>query len=1156
MSLRFLIGRSGTGKTDFLLKEMIDKLRQDPSGPPILYIVPEQMTFLSEYQLVTGWNVTGTFRLQVYSFTRLAWRILQNTGAGGRTFINNTGMNMLLRRIMNENEGRLRIFYKSAKETGFIERVEKMLTEMKRYLVNAEELARLGGEPELSPALADKIHDLAVIYEGYERAIRDKYLAGEDYLSLLAEQIPASEMVREAEVYIDGFHNFTPQELRVIEQLMKTSRRVTVALTLDRPYRGETPSELSLFRKTGDSYATLYEMARVEGIPVEEDLRFAENRRHQEPSLAHLERKFGEFPPETFSGLPAISIAQAVNPRAEIEGVGRKIYTLVRERGYRFRDIAILVRDGERYYDLFDTILTDFQIPYHIDRERSMLSHPLIELIRSSLEAVIGNFRYDPLFRAIKTDLLFPGLENWDLWRERMDRLENYCLAYGVEGSKWTGKERWHYRKYRGLESYRGQTDEELEFENELNECRQVVIRPYLHFLDRVKQAETGKDYCTALFSFLEELSVPAKLEKLRMEAETRGDLVLSRQHEQVWDAVIHLLDQFAEILGGEKMTLKEFADILDVGLESLRFSIVPPALDQVIIANLERSRLSDVKAAFIIGLNEGVLPKKYQEDGILSDDDREEMKKYGITLAPSSKELLLDEEFLAYKAFTAASEYLVLSYPLADAEGKALLPSPYIKRVKDMFPEISISFWDVEPGSLPLNEQLEYLFRREVVLSHVNRQLQRVKGHEEIEPIWWDGYNLLVEGDFREKAQFVFSSLFFENRAEKLPRDTVSELYGGVIQGSVTRFEQFNSCPFAHFLAYGLRLEERPIYRLKAPDIGELFHSALKEIGQWIRQEGMSWSDLTEEQMESLVARVMEEIAPRLQNEILFSSNRLQFLKRKFEKIILRAVRVISRQIRSGEFAPVGLEVSFGRKGELPPFRFPLKSGITLELAGRIDRIDAAESERGVFFRIIDYKSSEKELNLAEVYYGLALQMLTYLDVVVTHSEKLLGKPADPAGIFYFHVHDPLVRQKVPIAPEKIEEEIFKQFKMKGLLLSDPEVVKLMDRNLRRGFSKIIPVELKKDQTIGSRSRTASEQEFSVLREYVRHLYQKTGERIADGVTDIAPYKMDGETPCKFCPFRAVCRFDTSLKENNYRVLKPLKPEEAITLMEGVVKE
>ena len=1157
MSLRFVIGRSGSGKTTYLLNELKQRILSEPAGNPLIYIVPDQMTFLSEYKLLSDPEIAGIMRLNVYSFARLALRVLQETGGMNRIHIDSTGMQMLIKKVIDDNKEKLQVFRQASDKFGFLSYVENTLTELKRYNIRPEELQLYRDDNDLPQTLQDKMHDLEIIFREFALYIKEKYLASEDYLALFVQKIPESSYLQRAEIYIDGFYDFTPLEYSIIAELLKVCPRVTVALPVDKPYPDAAPDALNLFATPGGTYSSIYEIAQTNGIPIEKDVLLPGQPRFSHPSLAHLEKYFSDMPVIPFKDESHIAIAEAANPRAEIEGIGRKIISLVREDGYRFNDIAVLLRDSERYHDLFDTIFTDLGIPYYVDKKRSMLHHPLIELVRSTLETITSFWRRDPLFRAIKTDLLFPLNSSLKELREKMDRLENYCLAYGIQGQRWVSRERWHYRRFRSLDAHFPQTDEEKAIEDELNTSRDLVRKPIMRLAKRLQEADNIRAMCASLFTYLEELEIPAKLEKMRLAAEQEGNLLLSRDHEQAWNAILDLLDQLVEILGEEKVSMKQFAELIDSGLESLTFSNIPPAIDQVVIADMELSRLDDIRVAFVIGLNDGVLPKKFVDEGILSDEDRETLHAKGLTLAPTTKERLLDEEFVAYKTLTIAHDYLYVSYPVATEEGDALIPSPYIKRLKDMFPNHRRYRWENELNNLDTDEQLDFIVNEKQALTYVTSELQRYKRKEPISPIWWDTYNFLIKSDKKEHIRRVLASLFFENKAVRLSRTTVKELYGDVLQGSISRMELFNSCAYQHFLNHGLRLREREVYRLDAPNIGDLFHGALKFIGETIRNAKLSWANLTNDEIVRLVKEAMKELAPKLQNEILLSSNRYQYLSRKLEKVIYRATKVMSEQAKLSGFAPVGMEVSFGPKGVLPPVRFRLKNGAEMQLVGRIDRVDEAETDDGIFLRVIDYKSSHHELNLTEVYYGLALQMLTYLDILVRYSEKLIGKRAEPAGVLYFHVHNPLVKTEKPLSDEEIAKRLFKEFKMNGLVVSDPDIIRLMDTSLENGGrSQIISAGISNKGQIYKNSQVAPRDDFDDLRNYVGRVFENTGNEIVSGNVDIYPYKLKDRTACDFCPFHSICQFDSSLKENNYRILPSLKKDEALQLMKEAVRK
>ncbi|MCL6570435.1 MAG: helicase-exonuclease AddAB subunit AddB [Bacillus sp. (in: Bacteria)] len=1156
MSLRMVIGRSGSGKTAMFLDEIRNRLVENPEGTPIIYIVPEQMTFSSEYRLATHPAIGGMIRAQVYSFSRLAWRILQETGGISRIHLSSVGMSMLIRKIIEEQKEQLTLFQRAADKNGFVQQLEQMITEFKRYCIRPEELTegilQFGGDTSASKALNDKLNDLEIIYSKFEDEVFGKYIDSEDYFSLLSEKIASSVYLKEAEIYIDGFYSFSPQEYRVMVELMKHCRRVSITMTTDRLSIESAPDELDLFRASGETCYHLYDLARAEGIDIDKPEFLREQKKWSQSSLCHLEKHFDARPAVPFRGETEIHICQAVNRRAEIEGIAREIRHLVQSKGYRYRDIALLIRNGGDYHDIIEPVFNDYQIPYFIDQKRTMLNHPLIELIRSSLEVINSYWRYEPVFRMIKTELLFPLQENPAKMREKMDKLENYCLAYGINGSKWIKKDRWRYRRIRGLEVEENiQTDTEKKMEQELNELKLMVTAPILRLSRRFKKADSGRKLCEAVYLFLEELDIPVKLENWKVAAEAKGNLVKMREHEQVWNGVIDLLDQYVEILGDEPNSLKSFAAVLESGFESLHFSLIPPALDQILIGDFEKSRLTEIKVSFLVGVTEGVLPAKISDEGIVSDEDRDMLVTAGITVAPSSKTRLLDENFLAYKAFTAPSDRQYVSYPLANNEGKALIPSSYIKRIKEMFPDAFEHFYGTDPAGISEADQLSFVTNFTTTLSYLNGQLQLKKRNYPISNQWWDVYNYYLESTWKKKAQKVFSSLFYSNQTVQLSKQTADELYGETIQASVSRMELFNSCAFTHFVQHGLKLRERQIYRLEAPDIGELFHAAIKHISDIVNDRKLAWAHLSKQQCEELSKEAVNTLAPKLQNEILLSSERHHYIKRKLEQIITRTSLVLSEHAKVSGFSPIEMELGFGENAKLPPLSFALKNGKRMELAGRIDRVDQAKDEdNNVFLRVIDYKSSEKDVDLSDVYYGLSLQMVTYLDIVMTYSRELIKMEASPAGVLYFHIHNPLISSTKMLTIAEIEKEIMKKFKMNGLMVNDQNVIRLMDQSLESGDSQIIAAGIKKDGNLTKRSQVASMENFNDLRYYVRDLYQKSGNAIIDGHVEIAPYKRKDKKACTFCAYKSVCQIDELIESDPYRILTPLSNEKVLDLI------
>lgn len=1158
MSLRFMLGRAGSGKTTHSLEEIRWKLREEPDGSPLIMLVPDQMTFQMEYRLATTQNLGGVSRAQVFSFSRLALNVLGQTGGMTRQHVSSVGINMMLRKIIEHRKPELKVYQRASDQQGFYQILEDMITELKRYCYAPQDLQKIrqevaspviAAEKQRGEVLSDKLHDLQLIYADLEEALAGQYIDSEDSMQLLSEKIPQADVLQDAEVWVDGFYTFTPQELLVLGALMKQCRRVSIALTLDSAHEGAMPDVMALFRPTAVTHRKLQEAAVEAGIAIEEPFVFDKSKRFGEHhELAHLQAHYEKRPPKPFEGdAEGLSMMAAVNRRSEVEGAAREIIRLVRDEGMRYRDIAFLVRDLGTYQDLVETIFSDYGIPVFLDQKRTMLHHPLIEFIRSSLDVIEQNWRYEAVFRCVKTDLLFPPeAGKVDQLREDMDKLENYVLAHGIHGKRWTDSKPWEYRRYHGLDGVDvPQTDAEKRIEAQINQSREMIVAPLSRLQRDLKKAQTTSDRCRVLFLYLEALEVPQKIETWRNRAEDGGRLEEAREHDQVWTAVIELLDQMVEMIGEEDVSSDVFVKMMETGLDSMRFSLVPPALDQVLVGSLDRTRSVDVKNVLVLGANDGVLPAKPDEDGFLSEEERGWLENEGFELAPGSRQRLLDEEFLIYLALTGAKEQLWISYPLADDEGKSLQPSILINHLKSIFPAVKEGLILAEPGEADRKTELSYISGARQALSYALGQIRQWKRGYLIAPIWWDVYNWLVrQEDWQDHGRRLFGGLFYRNRENRLSRDTSQKLYGETIQASVSRMERFGSCPFQQFASHGLRLQEREIYRLEAPDIGQFFHSALSMMTDYLRKENKDWGSLNDVECAQLTETFVNQLTPKLQREILLSSNRHHYLARKLKEVVERTATVLRDHAKVSGFSPVGLELPFGPKAKLPPIQFGLANGSKMEIIGRIDRVDAAEGSQGMLLRVIDYKSSLTTLSLTEVYFGIALQMLTYLDVVLTHSEQWLGREADPAGVLYFHVHNPMLQQSKALDSGEIADKLFKDFKMKGLVLADEESVRMMDSSLASGYSEVVPVGMKKSGEFYSNSSVAGREQFSGLRDYVRGVIRRIGTDLTDGEIDVSPYKLKNNIPCTFCSFKSVCQFDPSTESNEYRTLRPEKDD------------
>lgn len=1145
MSLRFFLGRAGTGKTTRMIQELYDRLQEEPVGDPLLYLVPEQATFQAQYRLATLPDLGGTIRAQAISFERLGHSLMVELGGQALTQVNEIGKQMVLRLLLEKHSNQLQAFGRAALQHGFAAQLARMISECKTYGINALILQQ---QDWGTGTLGAKLHDLCLLMNAYDGYLLANGYDADELLARMLDNIAKSDWISRAEIWIDGFSGFTPQEFAVIKQLMLYARRVTIALSLDPAHNSaaEAADELQLFYPTLQTCQRLQSLAEEAGVEIEEQVEFDRTRRFAaSPLLAHIEQHY--FSWETPQARPRagreqeLSLYIVANRRAEVQAVALQILALARKEKYHFSEMAVLLRNMEDYADELEGAFADYQIPYFLDQKRSVMHHPLIELIRSALEVVTGRWRYEAIFRCLKTDLVADIMQPVRQSRCEIDQLENYVLAYGIQAADWKKDTEWNYHGP-GMKGF-----------EQVDEWRRRYGEPLLAFERGMKQAEhNGKVFAAVLYNWLADLQVPQKLEAWQELAQEQSDLEAARQHGQVWDGVMELLDQIVEVMGEEELDIDTFAKVIDSGLEGISLGLVPPAINQVSIGSMERSRQPDVKALFILGVNEGIIPMRPQEDGLLDDAERDRLAAAGIELAPGAKQRLLMEQFLLYQALTRPSERLWLSCALADAEGKALLPSSVFDRLKELLPDEKVGFFYNEPINVA-EEDAFLLGRPRQVFGHLLTLIRQMKKGTPLSPFWREVYDwFLQHSPDALREQRLLSGFTFSNQAKALSKRRSKALYGEQVRMSVSRLERFQACAFSHFASHGLRLRERLSYRLERFDVGELFHASLKLAVDKLNGSKQEWSDLTEPGSLQLAGEVIDELIPQTRSSILTKTARYRYLSGKLKRAVGRAIYVLGEHARRSQFVPIGLEIDFGPGGELPGMTLELVPGISVQLIGRIDRVDQSIAGDRMFLRVIDYKSSPKQLQLTDVWNGLNLQLLIYLDVVISNAPLWLGKPAEIGGVFYYQVADPFVTEKRVLTESEVAKKRAAKLKMKGLMLADTDLARLMDEQVETGKSDLFQVAINKDGTFSQRSSSvATKEQFGMLQSYVRQQVSQLSTRMIGGDIAIEPYAIGQMSACMTCDYKAVCQFDSRMAGNEPKQLTKWKNPEVFAKLE-----
>lgn len=1133
MKLRYILGRSGTGKTQEVYREIKERLKTKDSNKLVL-LVPEQFTLEGEADLISKMNLDGIMRLEVLSFSRIAFNILNEVGGIKRTTIEDIGKIMIMRKLFEENLKELQVFKKGFNQEGFLEKFCDLISEFKKNSVTIEELDSKIDSLEKDSMLKRKLRDINLIYRSFNKYLEGRYSDQDDTMTLAIEKLEQSRYFENAEIWIDGFNTFSCQEYEMLERLFLKSKNVHVSLTLD---INENSNDYDLFDPTKRTYNRLRKIASKNNIKERKTI-IDRDYNSKSDEILHLEREFFSYPYKTYTGNNEyISVFSAMNQYTEIENVAIDLISLVRDKNYRWRDISVVSNALEIYNPIIKRVFSEYQIPYFLDETRSIMNNSIIKFLLSSLEVISRNFRYEDVFLNIKT-----GLTN--LTKNEYERLENYCLEKGVRGNIWF--ENFSYIDFLDEEK----TEEKLKQLEELNEIRVKYITPIINLKDKLTTRNTVRNITKNVFEYLTELGLESKINNLIEAQKERNNLDYVNENTQIWNTIMEVFDQLVEILGDKVISLKEYTKVLESGLSNFEIGLIPPTMDQVLVGNLERSKSHDIKALFVIGVNDGLLPSAFNEDGIILDDEKIAMKQSGIELYSDNDTNVKEERFSTYQAFTKASDYLFISYALGSVEGKSLRPSTFIDRFKKVF-NLRVS------SDLIKNHEtsLRLISRPNSTFKYLTENLRESLDKKEIYDEWWDVYDWYYNNEsWTENLELIRHGLFHYNQEENISKSHAKKLYKLPFKSNISSLETFVNCPFSYFIKKGLKPKERKEYQVNMPDIGTLFHDSIEAFSKELTLENLSWNDISREKSDALVEKVLKNMIDSFQNGVMTSTYRYKYLTKKLERVSKRALWVLTEHLKEGEFEPIANELLFGQREDegIPPIIIELEDGIEVILEGRIDRVDVLQDGGISYLKVIDYKSGNKKFELSDLYYGLQIQLVVYLDAVISNSSKLVKTEAHPAGAFYFKIDDPIVNTN-DNDKRSIEEAIHKELKMDGLVLKDVKVIEALDKNLdrededKRVASNIIPVTINKNGDFAANSSLFEQEELKGLISHVRNLIGEVAREILRGKIKIQPTKINKRTSCEYCELSSICQFDTSFIDNEYRTLKKLKNKEVL---------
>ena len=1143
MSLRFYFGPSGSGKSHRIYEEIMQRAAQEP-GRNFLIIVPDQFTMQTQKDLVMHSDRGGILNIDVLSFGRLSHRILEEVGTKEMPVLDDTGKSLVLQKIAADLKEQLPAMGSLLHKQGYIHEVKSAISEFMQYGISTQDMDKLIASAEKRGALAMKLRDLKTLYRGFQDYIRDHFITTEETLDVLRRSLVKSKILPDSVVVFDGFTGFTPIQNRLIQELMRVCAETIVTVTIgeeEDPYQMD--GEQKLFHLSKKTVADLVKLAgEAEGTRGEDVfVKGGPNRFTEAPALCYLEQNLFRYQYEPYTEKQCeIRMFEALSPREEVHQTALYIRKLIREEGLTYRDIAVVIGDLEGYASYVETEFGQLEIPCFLDRTRGIVLNPMIEYIKSALQLYIRDFSYDTVFHFLRSGMA-------DISREEIDELENYVIRTGARGYRTYS--RLFTRKTEEMQQGSGQEDTERAEETmeRLNRIRQQFADTVeiLHMAPRAKAGE----YVDHLYDFLEQNQVQQKLLNYQQQFEQEGDLAKAREYAQIYRLVMDLLDQIYELLGEEEISLQEFADILEAGFGEITVGTIPQNVDRIVVGDMERTRLKQVKVLFFLGVNDGNIPKNASKGGIISDMDREFLIESGTEMAPSPRQQMYIQRLYLYLNMTKPSEQLYLSYAKVNSDGKGIRPSYLIDTVRKLFPQLAVEY----PQNRSRLEQIEGRQEGARYLAEELREYADGTLREEERQDFYLMYRA-YEAD-PEGRDRLTAAAFRRYKESGLSRIVARALYGRQLENSVSRLETYAACACRHFLQYGLSLQEREEFGFEVSDMGNVYHAVLENFAGKLAESGRTWWDFDENFATQAIKEAVEGYAATYGETVLYSSARNEYAITRMSRILTRTVLTLQQHLKQGSFQPDDYELSFRFAEDLDSIHVDLSEEEKMHLQGRIDRIDVSEDAEHVYVKVIDYKSGNKKFDLAALYYGLQLQLVVYMNAAMElESRKHPDKEIVPAALLYYHIDDPTIETPVELTQEQINEEILTKLRMNGVVNSDPAVVERLDRFLQ-DKSKVIPVEKKKDGSFSARSGILSREELQVVSAYVDTKIREIGREILDGKIAANPYEKGNEEACTYCAYKKVCGFDGSIPGYEKRQLEDLDKQTLMQRMQETME-
>lgn len=1070
--MKVIYGRAGSGKSEFIFNSI-----KNNKDAQVYIITPEQFSFSTEKRLVESLGNEAVLKYEVISFERMAYRVMNEMGIRNIHVMDKASKAMIIHSIVEKNKKKFNFIGSSSDN---VEMIMTQITEFKKHGITLsmieEQIKNM-----TDPYLKLKLEDMFLVYSEFDK-FSEGYVDENDSLNILAENLSSTHLFDNSVIYIDEFAGFTKQEYVVIQELNRVAKDIIITICSDDDRVIKSPDS-DVFYDNKQTLQTLKQL--FDNIEIH---KISGSKRFKNDELIHLEQNLFGLPYRKFDGVNKnVSIYSADNAYDEIENVCKKIFKLVRDKGYRYRDIAVISNNLESYASLIKVIADSYNIPIFMDEKVDITQNVFIKYLISILDIFSKNWSYESVFNYLKTG--FVKVDN-------IDEIENYCLKWGIKGKRWYEKP-WNY--------------EINNFENQ----QKQIIEPLLNLKSNLVSQKNAKAISEELYKFI--------VDNVEIDEE-------NEEFVEYFNIVIDLLNAVIRVFGDLKISFDDYIKLLKIGLKEKEVGKIPDAQDRVIFGTVDRTRANEIKVIFIIGVNEGVFPSNNTAEGFFNDLDRANLKSSGFEIAKGLLEKSYEENFNIYRAFTTAEDSVHISYSLSDNQGGELRKSMFISRLKSIFPKL-----EEETSS----EALEILNKNVTF----NKLLNNINN-----PEWFDVYRWFLKND-ESKLNASLKGLSYTNIPVKLLQENVDKLYSDKLHTTITRLEKYANCPYSYFIQYGLKIAEKEEFELKKLDTGSFVHAVVDEFSKTVNID-----DVTDEEIDRIVDEI---ITNEISQYIKFSmSAKFRIMVQRVKKFIGLSIKYIVQGLRNSDFRVLGTEVSFGNKVSnsndeivYPPIEFDIGNGKRVSITGKIDRIDVAEipsgDAKGKYIRIIDYKSSVKDLDVNKIVNGLQLQLITYIDAVCYNEavDKALQAPINPAGVLYFNLIEPVIKNRC-FDEELIVKQIKEAYRMQGFVVGNFNIPNMMDRD----FDPAGKSEYLKYNSKGRNGKDIiiDKENFENLQKHTKKVLKEISKSIMNGNIDIKPVSFNGKNiPCQYCQYKSICQFNPKFKNNKYKFIESKSRED-----------